>query len=522
MIKILLCADKSTLQCCEALFDKMDTLKDDNIEFLFENPRFYKKKKLKEYASLKNDSRFFKYPCRELSSGILSQYLSEELKKDISGHFAHLFLVCPSREMLQTVVENYSSEFNFTVRAFLEQEGEWDWKVIHSETDITNAYGEDSDKKYFSNKPFKEKILKSPSQRKKSRKTFWLTGIILVLLAVIFMVWYFIASNKEKEKIKKEASESAVETQPETVSEEEILLQAQDIYKKYFIEEISYEDALQDFESLPEIESEEIDELVSDINSIQQSRETYHAGEEALGSGNYQTAIDCFSNVIEKDTNYYKLAQSEIQVAVSEYKEDYKKDAEELMLSGNYGDAYMLLKEAVQNFSDDDLFVGECTEKQKQYMDEWINSQRQAGNYFGDNGAVILAYSYEYFDMDGGLDNLLQEAYQHEREQLISLLNEKRAELGYEPMVSNDALIIRAEGDAQLIKENRAEEVYSNYNYYCYNAQDAENAMEKNYIQLEGIGEFAENSKYIGIGILFDEEEMTCVWVVLTAAEIDI
>ena len=115
----------------------------------------------------------------------------------------------------------------------------------------------------------------------------------------------------------------------------------------------------------------------------------------------------------------------------------------------------------------------------------------------------------------------MQEAYQYEREKLIGFLNEKRAELGYEPMTNNDALVIRAEGIAQIVKEERADEVYSDYNYYYYYAQDAENAIEKNYIQLEGPGEFEESSKYIGVGILFDEEVKMCVWVVLTAAEID-
>ena len=525
MITILVCADETVLQCRDALFDTMDALtEDDNIEFLFENPCLYQKKTLnKAYAALKDDSHFFKYPCKELYSGTLFQYLESKFQKNVPSH-THLFLIGASKEMLQTVIENYHQELNFTVKAFLKLGETWNWETIHNETELdkSNAGNKEIDLKRFLNQPLQAKVLKSPAQRKKEQKTTIIIIMVLLFLALLafFSVRYF--SAKRKEEAAQRAAELVAQIQPETISEEEILQQTEEIFKQYFTEEISYEDAVQAVNSLAETESEEISHLISDMTAILHSREAYQVGKEAMTSQNYQMAIDSFANVIEKDTNYYKLAQSESQLALSEYKSSQKKKAEELALSGNYGDAYLMLRETIQNFSDDDLFVGECMDKQKKYMDEWINAQRQSGNYFGENGAVMLAYSYQYFSMDGGLDGLLQEAYQYECERLINLLNAKRAELGYEPMINNDGLVIRAKGDAQLIKEKRYDEIYSDYNINYYCAKNAENVMEEQYVQLEGIGEFVENSKSIGVGILFDEEEMTCIWVVLTASETDI
>lgn len=528
MITVLMFADKITLQCCDDMFDTINTLTiNDNIEFLFENSCIYKKMPFqKEYKSLKNDERFFRYTCYELYSGDLFRYLLNSLNNDgLKRHSnnAHIFVVGASKELLNAIVQNYNQELNFTVKAFLKQDGKWQWKIIHDEIQLDTIDTENNgiNPHSSSNQEIKLKELKSPQQRKKKNKAAITVIVLLFLIATVIFFYARNVSDKKKETTEQQTVETTTEIQKETVNKEEIIQQAEGIFRQYFMEEISYEDAENAIKNFPEIESDEISKILSDMTDILHSREAYQAGQQAVDSGNYKEAVGCFKNVIEKDTNYYRLAQSESKLAVSEYKTNEKEKAEETALSGNYGDAYLKLRTLAEEFPDDKLLVDECTDKQKKYMDEWINVQRQYGNYFQEDGAVVLAYSYQYFNMDGGIDSLLQEAYSHEREQLINMLNQKRAELGYEPMNSNDGLIIRAEGDARLIKEGREDEIYSDYNIYFYRAKNAENAMG-NYVQIEGIGEFVENTKSIGVGILFDEEEMTCIWVVLTASETDI
>lgn len=532
MITILMCTDEITLQCRDALFDNIPQISDDdNIEFIFENPRYYSSSKLKDdYTSLKDDSRFFKYSCKELSSGCLFRYISDAFENNDKSHInhSHLYLIGASKEMLKIVIEKYHKDLNFTVNLFVRNENCWKWVSIHNDT-VLESLNVNSEAKVhvrITSQTTKLKELKSPKQRKKQQHLKRVAFIVIIALAAGIIILHM--NNKRDKEIQKEKERAAIAAQEAAEKErsaaekkERALEIAESICKQYYYEEIPYEEAENRINELAENDKEKFSSFINRINELKNSRDEYQSGMEMLEKKCFDNALYHFSNVSENDNYYYKLAQAYSIVAEDECITDQKETAEEYMLSGEYDKAYYTLQRLIDENPDNEFLITECMDQQKKYMDAWIDSQREIGNYFGDNGAVILAYTYDYFNMDGGIEMLLQEAYQHERETLIQFLNQKREELGYESMTSNDGLLLRAEGNAQLIKEGRNSEVYTEYNIYTYRAKNAEDAMS-NYTQIEGIGEFAQNSRSIGIGILFDEESMDCIWVILTASQKDI
>lgn len=530
MITILICPDIMDSEFYDALFDTMDSLtkNGDSVEFVFENPDVYRKAKLKsEYISLKKDLRFFKYPykCRELTSGSIYQYIKSCLNGDNQRYNNHadIFLAGASEEILQLVINEYRDELRFSVKALLKSNNVWSWEEIYNTTQ-PDKIGNRKSEIELNPKPDEKIQLKdliSPEKKSKQKKIILLsvTAVLIILVILIFLLINPVSEKEEKEAVNN-ISEPASEAEEETtLSEQELAEKASDIFNRYFMEQISYDEAKELYEELPETDNDEIKKIISDTDVISESRLSYQAGKQELENRNYKEAIEHYKNVVEIDTNYYMLAQAESSLALSDYKTSEKQKAEEMAEAENYGEAYIKLQTIKEEFPDDSFLISECSNMQNKYMNEWINAQRQWGNYFGENGAVTLMYSYQYFDIDGGSDALIQEGYNYEREQLFNIINQKRAELGYEPLESNDKLLRIADGDALLVKEERNDEIIPSCNKNLFYASNALQVMENNYIQIEGAGEFLESSKSVGIGIIFDEESMTCIWAVLTASE---
>lgn len=361
--------------------------------------------------------------------------------------------------------------------------------------------------------------IKASQKSYKRNVAFKITVLVLSVLILAGAGCMLLLSMKEKSEKNKDEQPSVSEEI--SVNEDEIIAEAQENLKNYINDEISYDEAKAVFDGFPEIENEALNEISADFQAVFSSKESFRTGNEMYESGNYKEAIDNFSNVIQLDKNNYQSAQAFSSLALERYKSSQKQQAEEAYMSDDFKKAYMDITSLAEEFPDDSFLGNECTEKKNVYMKSWIESQRQKKIYFGEEGAVILAYSYNFFDIDGGIGNLKQEGYDYEREQLFNMINSKRAEqLSYPLVETNTILQDIAESTAE-IRLSTGEDPDTNYNQNFSNAVTAQGVMDTTFLNYNDCAPFYESSHYIGIGICFNEQENNLLWVILSAMEDD-
>lgn len=355
--------------------------------------------------------------------------------------------------------------------------------------------------------------------RKSYRKNFALkiTSLAVSVLFITGAGGMLALRIKDRSEKNKDELSSVSEEIP--VNEDDVISEAQKNLKNYINDEISYDDAKAVFDGLPEIENEVMNGILADFQAVFSSNESFQKGNELYELGNYKEAIDNFNNVIEADKNNYQSAQALSSLALEKYKMSRKQQAEEAYMSEDYKKAYMDITELAEEFPDDSFLGSECEEKQKDYIKSWIEYQRQNGNYFGEEGAVVLAFSYNFFDIDDGIDALKQEGYDYEREQLFSMINSKRAEqLEYPQIETSTVLQDIAESTAE-IRLSTGEDPDTGYNQNFSDAVNAQGVMDSTFLNYRDCAPFYESSHYAGIGIRFNEQEMNLLWVILSAME---
>ncbi|MGN1036723.1 MAG: CAP domain-containing protein, partial [Ruminococcus sp.] len=172
------------------------------------------------------------------------------------------------------------------------------------------------------------------------------------------------------------------------------------------------------------------------------------------------------------------------------------------------------IKSLADEFPDDTAFADECDELYSDILREWINSQKSNENYFGDNGAVIIAYTYQFFDFEGGIDELKQEGFQCETKKLFDMINSHREQNGLPALEINSSMM----DTAQLCADNylQGESPNVEYNTDIIDRNTAEEIMQYHYTDKVHTSPFLESSTNIGIGISFNTENMKCAWIILT------
>ncbi len=303
----------------------------------------------------------------------------------------------------------------------------------------------------------------------------------------------------------------------------------------YLNETLSYEKVQKDLTALCDLEDAEIRDAaadsLADLEKVKACRDVYGQAEASLKAGEYEAAIAAFRSVTEDDPTYYALAQEQIEETTVLHQASLKESAEVFFQEGSYAEAVTKLDNAAVVYAEDGTYVEECRALMGEYVQEWITLQSNAGNYFDEDGAALLALTYENVLPEGlDADMVIADGVIHERVQLLLLYNEVRAELGLSDLAYNEAVTQVAQQQAEAMVESTDGSVdepdrllddagvdWKRWSTTKMNSiNTAQTAIEAYGGEYGGYGEFKREYSTIGIGIAFDRETLQCSWYVLS------
>ncbi len=220
---------------------------------------------------------------------------------------------------------------------------------------------------------------------KLSKKKIIVITIIILLATISIVVGVaFFKTYQRNEAIKKvigfvenEQMEKALDVVNEDLGEnDEEALKTQ--LKEYiesmeneFIEgNLEYtiaETRIAEIEKMNLFEEDEFSEIHERMKTINESNVCFINGQESLNNKQYANALRDLKKVIKEDRNY-EAAQSMIETTIASYKEEIKKDVEELIEKKSYEDAFSLLEEGLGILENDTDFSALMSK----YKDEYV------------------------------------------------------------------------------------------------------------------------------------------------------
>lgn len=345
------------------------------------------------------------------------------------------------------------------------------------------------------------------SQKNRKSKIIFLSVFLLILISAGTL---YIISGKENPSVSE--SELSDVIPEETINIKDAENQAQEIFNQLTSGYISEENARELLYTLyDETNSDKIHEIIFKVND----RINFNLGEDDFNNGNYMEAIEDYRKVSNTDKIIFQNSKSKIALCIENYQEEEKQKILDSITNGeNYQTAVEKINTLAGEFPDDEKFASECSELYSDILREWINKQKSNENYFGNDGAVIIAYTYQFFDFEGGIDSLEQEGFQCEMIKLFNMINEYRKQNGLSELIINNAMM----DTAQDCADNYLEGEFPNaeYNTDIIDRNTAEEIMQYHYTDRIHTNPFLESSTNIGIGISFNPENMQCAWIILT------
>lgn len=140
------------------------------------------------------------------------------------------------------------------------------------------------------------------------------------------------------------------------------------IQTDYLEKNLSFDDASNSLYSLyslgdPDLE-DLLDNTVSHISQIDDSRNSFESAEAYYENGDYLSAHQMYSNVIEDDEDNYKTAQSRMEECKSSYKTQVLENAAASAEQGDYDSAISILENAHDYYiyNDDEEIAGKLKE----------------------------------------------------------------------------------------------------------------------------------------------------------------
>lgn len=148
--------------------------------------------------------------------------------------------------------------------------------------------------------------------------------------------------------------------------------------------------------SISDSRNSEISDLHSDLYQLISSKRSFDNGKQYMDDKDYQSAIECFNNVISDDENYKQVSDY-----ISECEESFKTDifdsANSYAENGNYSEAINVLEKNSEYIKDDSRYNESIDGYYSKISDE---AKKKIDNYFS---------SGNYSDACTYIDNLVSE-----------------------------------------------------------------------------------------------------------------
>lgn len=151
-----------------------------------------------------------------------------------------------------------------------------------------------------------------------------------------------------------------------------IVNHAEDVKNKYTGNEIEYENALaqlQEMGKLGIVSSDELQPMISAINSLRTSRAAYENAQADITAGDWKSAIGELRKVVQEDSNYTE-AQTQLADAVRSYKDELMGELSEFDIDKDYSGAISTLRAGLQVVPDDADFLTKIADYEQKISDE--------------------------------------------------------------------------------------------------------------------------------------------------------
>ena len=220
------------------------------------------------------------------------------------------------------------------------------------------------------------------SKRKHSKSTLLIVAVALLAIIIVGVI-LFIRYNSPEQQTMRAINDRDYDTAFDIITNnvsvmhnEEIItaleIRLSEIQKQYRNDEIEFTAAENELSEIEVLSVPEIDAAIADareyIQILNQSHKNFALAESAYSNGDFLSARDYYSLVIEEDL-YYQAAQDAMIAAVDSYRSAALEDAAECAADEAYDEAIVVLENALVFIPSDSTI----TQKIEEYQIAWDN-----------------------------------------------------------------------------------------------------------------------------------------------------
>jgi tetratricopeptide (TPR) repeat protein len=245
------------------------------------------------------------------------------------------------------------------------------------------------------------------------------------------------------------------------------------IYNAYYAQEMSASLAITNLTTLSSAGVESLTQTIQDkivlIDKIESSRTAFTQGEELYNIGDYLTAIESYSMVIEEDSNY-TVAQERIKASKEAFKSSILETAQSHADNEDYLMAINCLTSALSEVDDTSELESKISEYEQMYKDALLDhaaALAASGDYAG--AASYLEGYLNQFDNVSDFEKKIDEYTQaYEDAQVEACLADARASMDisdyYSALVAIQAVEIEYPDNdtVEALRQSAAESYLSN------------------------------------------------------------
>lgn len=209
-----------------------------------------------------------------------------------------------------------------------------------------------------------DKLSKVPFKKKMAVAGGVLGGIVALIILISTLSWYNSIEQQIIRALEKENYDYAIELYQENTDKSKIddiehalIRRLQTIEKDYMDLKMDYSVAHKEINTIRKMDiynvNEKLEEVLSKINVINESRTAFSAAESFMKGEDYANAIIQYSNVSEKDTANYEVAKKRLEDAIVKYREKVANEAAAFAKQEDYVGALTALETALNILPND-------------------------------------------------------------------------------------------------------------------------------------------------------------------------
>lgn len=149
----------------------------------------------------------------------------------------------------------------------------------------------------------------------------------------------------------------------------------------------------------------DMDTVYHQYLSVKDSKDAYAKGTVYVAQGEFESAINVFSQVISDDTENYDNAQNALSEAIEQYQDEIIDSATQLAAAGNFDEAVFCIREAENIVDNTEKLEGCLSDLYTQKYTDSITAALEAGDHITVIKEYVEASANEYVAISSDLTN---------------------------------------------------------------------------------------------------------------------